>query len=297
MILFDLSQILNANVSMMDSNEPIDEGLLRHMVLSTIRKNMRKFKDEYGPDVVIAVDMKDSWRRTAFPYYKGNRKKSSKINWTKVYEHFNTIIAELEEFFPYRVVYVEKAEADDVIAVLVKHLSAGSEDSIVMTSEVEPIIIISGDKDFQQLHRYPNVKQWSPVMDKFLKTSDPEAFLIDHVINGDKGDGVPNVLSDDDTYTSETKRARAMTEIRRKTLFDSRGMPIPGNGIDGVPYTTIMRNWKRNASLIDLNNIPEPLADQIVTRYESEAGKGRSKMFNYFITRRLRQLQDSIMDF
>ena len=282
MIIVDFHQVMIANLMTQlgnHTNVPVEEGLFRHMVLNSLRSFRQKFK-EYG-EMVIACDDKNFWRKQVFPYYKANRKKArdkSEIDWNTIFEYFGKIKSEIRENFPYRVIQVDTAEADDIIATLV-----------IRSSVAEKIMILSGDKDFIQLHKYPNVKQYDPVRKKFITHNDPFKFLFEHIMKGDAGDGVPNVLSDDDTFVTD-KRQKPMTQKRMDEAYNG------GAGLMMVDQS-IHRNFERNRQLIDLNYIPQNIRDEVLNKYEHEAGKDRSRMFNYFISYKLKGMMDSIGDF
>jgi len=281
MIIVDFHQVMIANLMTQlgnHTNTPIEESLFRHMVLNSLRSFRQKFK-EYG-EMVIACDDKNFWRKQVFPYYKANRKKArdkSEIDWNTIFEYFGKIKAEIRENFPYRMVQVDTAEADDIIATLVQRFQND-----------EKILILSGDKDFIQLHTMPSVKQYDPVRKKFITHNDPFMFRFEHIMKGDAGDGVPNVLSDDDTFVTD-KRQRPMTQKRIDEAYAS----CVGSTVE----SSIDRNFQRNRQLIDLNCIPPHITEAINAAYDAEAGKDRSKMFNYFISYKLKGMMDSIGDF
>ena len=200
----------------------------------------------------------------------------SEINWTQVFDLFNKIKMEVKDNFPYRVIQVESAEADDIIATLVmEHSEKTSSD----------ILILSGDKDFVQLQKYSNVKQYDPVRKKWIKENDPQAYLYEHICKGDQGDGIPNILSDDDTFVTD-KRQKPLTQ-KRLDFFKQEGL---GNDL-------ISRNWARNAQLVDLTMIPNNIKEGVINKYNEENGKDKSKLFNYFISHNLKLLMDSVGDF
>jgi len=281
MIIVDFHQVMIANLMTQlgnHTNTPIEEGLFRHMVLNSLRSFRQKFKD-YG-EMVIACDDKNFWRKQVFPYYKANRKKArdkSEIDWNTIFEYFGKIKTEIRENFPYRMIQVDTAEADDIIATLVYRFQAE-----------EQILILSGDKDFVQLHMLANVKQYDPVRKKFITHNDPFKFRFEHIMKGDAGDGVPNVLSDDDTFVTD-KRQKPMTQKRIDEAFNS--------GMGAMVDPSIERNFLRNKQLIDLNCIPDHITKEILNKYEQESGKDRSKLFNYFISYKLKGMMDSIGDF
>ena len=302
MIIFDLSQIMAANVATLPASELSLENL-RARILNSLRKNIKKFSPKYGRDIVIALDSQGSWRRDEFPYYKCNRERTSTINWTEVYGWLNIIISELDTYFPYRVIAAQRAEADDIIGTLC-HKFGGDDVPMFSGTESEPIIIVSGDKDFKQLQKYDNVRQWSPVLDKFLDCKDPEQYLAQHILEGDKGDGIPNILSEDDTFFTRMrtmkKKGVIVTELskgRQTPLTEERIASFYSERLNCTIATNLLNNFERNERLIDLNNTPDEIKAEILRNFESQAGKGRSKMFDYFVTRKLKILSDSISDF
>jgi len=281
MILMDLAQVMIATLMEQlgnHTNADLDENLLRHMVLNSIRANKIKFSTEYGA-LVIAADDRRSWRRDIFPYYKANRKKardSSELNWNMIFDSLNKIREELKEVFPYRVVQADGAEADDIIATLVKH------------NQTEDIIILSGDKDFQQLQKYPNVKQYSPPLKKYITCNDPESFLKEHIIRGDVGDGIPNFLSSDDTL---------VTGIRQKSIMSKRVEVWLTQQPEEFCNSEMLRNFSRNKTLVDFSCIPDYIEVNILEEFEKQSNKDRSKLFNYFIEKKLKNLVEAIGDF
>lgn len=266
----------------------IEEDLLRHMVLNSIRANVVKFKEYCGANtrgVVLACDSRHHWRKDVYPYYKAHRRKArdkSELDWGSIFESINTIKAELRDYFPYRVIEVENAEADDVIGTLVHKYG-----TVMATGE--PILILSGDKDFVQLQVYGNVKQYNPVMKKYIRHKDPVAALKEHIIRGDGSDGIPNFLSADDVFITGGRQKPIMAaKVVKWLLHDD-----PKDFCD----ENMLRGWKRNEQLVDLTMTPANIQKQIFVEYENESGKDRSKLFNYFIKRKLKNLMQNINDF
>jgi hypothetical protein len=262
------------------TNTEVEEDLLRHMILNSIRSYNMKFKDEYG-EMIIACDDRNFWRRDIFPYYKANRKKSrekSELNWTQIFDALHKIRDELKAFFPYRVIQVDSAEADDIIGSLVM---ANGDTS-------EKILILSGDKDFVQLQRYNNVKQYDPVQEKFRTTNDPDRFIKEHIMRGDTGDGVPNFLSTDNCLVVgerqkpvASKKLETWVHLKPEEFCDDR----------------MLRGYRRNQQLVDLTFIPQNIQENILAEYEAQAGKDRKNLFNYFIEKKLKNLIESINEF
>jgi len=278
MILVDLTQTMIAGVMVQVKmnrlkGDEISEDLLRHMVLNTIRSYAKKFKNEYG-DIVLCADDRKYWRRDYFPNYKANRKKhreESDIDWDVIFGMLNKIRDEIEKNLPYRFLRVEGAEADDIIGVLTKESN-------------EKVLIVSGDKDFQQLQKYDYVKQYSPNLSKFVSPDNAEEFLAEHILRGDKGDGIPNILSGDDVIVDGDRQK----PMRRSTLNKYI------NGVD--KYDNYYRNYVRNKTLIDLDEIPEEVSLRILKAFdESEPPSG--KLLPYMMKHSLKELLNAIGDF
>lgn len=282
MIILDFNQVAIANLMVQGTrNLEINENLLRHMILNSIRMNRVKFASEYG-EMVIACDATDNWRKKYFPYYKANRKVSrdeSSVDWKEMFRILNKIREEISEYFPYPTIRVETAEADDIIATLCHE--HGRE------LGGDPILILSGDKDFQQLQRYSNVDQYDPTRKRWIRCSDPDKFLLEHILKGDASDGIPNVLSSDDTFV-----AKARQKPLRSKFLDT----VMNEGIKSLDED-VKRNYLRNHMLIDLNNVPNDIAAQALYMYEEQSNKGRDKLFNYFIKYKLKNLTECITEF
>ena len=278
MILLDFSQVCLSNI-LASGNKDFRVDLIRHQVLNSIRGFKSRFS-KYG-ELVICCDDKNYWRKKIFPYYKASRKKTreeSNLDWAAIFNTLHTIKAEIKDNLPYAVLQVETAEADDIIAVMVERYSN------------EKIMIVSGDKDFSQLQRYKNVSQYSPITKKFIKVGDPLSYLFEHVIRGDAGDGVPNILSNDDTFVVGT-RQKSLTKKRVNGMIEDmvRGVtPFDGE---------VKRNYLRNIHLIDLARIPEDIRKQVIDIYGNYQRNDRSMILGYFIKSRLKNLMTDIQEF
>lgn len=279
MIILDYNQVALSNLMVSGiKHSNVDESLLRHMILNSIRSNKVKFEQEFG-ELIIACDATSNWRKQFFPYYKANRKKNrqdSGLDWNEIFRVLNMVRDELAEFFPYPTVRVEHAEADDVIATLCHE--NGRE------LGGDPILILSGDKDFQQLQKYANVKQFDPVRKRWIKCNHPETFLREHIIKGDTGDGIPNILSSDDTFVANA---------RQKPLRAKKIDELLSNGIP----TELDHNYHRNRMMIDLDRIPNAIRNETIEALQQQCGKDRSKLFNYFIKHKLKNLTEVIAEF
>ena len=282
MIIFDYNQVVISNLmeQIGSSKTTVEPTLVRHMVLNTIRAYVKKFKESHGPEVVIACDTKNYWRRDIFPHYKAGRKKArdaSGHDWTAIFECMSLIKQELRDYSPYKVVEVETCEADDVIATLVQKYSS-----------TQKIMILSSDKDFAQLQRYPNVEQFSPILKKFIKEPFPLAQLKQLIIRGDKGDGVPNILSADNCIVEGT-RQKPITEAKIIVWMNQEPKEFCNE--------EMLRNFSRNETMIDLTKIPDSLKEKILDTYDEAKGNSRQKFMNYMIANRLKNLIEVIDEF
>jgi 5'-3' exonuclease len=286
MILVDMNQVTISNLMMQIGSRrqnDVDENLVRHMVLNSLRAYRSKFTEEYG-ELVLCYDSKKYWRREYFPNYKSNRKKDrekSGLDWPLIFDTLNNIRDEIKETFPYKVVEVEGAEADDCIASIVQHIAE-------TPNEFESVLILSGDKDFIQLQKHSFVKQYSPVLKKFVNGQDPTLYIKEHVLKGDRSDGIPNFLSPDNTFADDL-RQKPLAKKKLDTWIT----------LEPEDFCTeeMLRNYQRNKTLIDLDYIPSDLKVAILEEYRKPPKGDRSKLLNYFIQKRLKNLMNDIGDF
>ena len=294
MIVVDYSQTAISNFMAeighrKDSSIDVNVSLIRHMILNTIRSYRTKFGKEYG-ELVIACDNRHYWRREIFPHYKAGRKKSrqdSGLDWNSIFEALNMVRGEIDQFLPYPVINVHGAEADDVIGALAKYSQTSNKNGLF--DQPEPFMIISGDHDFAQLQKYPNVAQYSPAKKRLVKITEPaEQVIMEHIIIGDKGDGVPNILSDDDCFVV----GKRQSPIRKTMLAEWKTKP-PEQWIT----SEMAAGYTRNKMLVDLSMMPEEIDAEIVASYEAQQNKGRHDLLNYFIKYQLTGMMEVIQDF
>jgi len=270
----------------------ISTPLIRHMIINALRSYKVKYGNEFG-NIVIACDNKKYWRKQIFPHYKANRKKArddSGFDWHAIFEALNQIKQELAENFPYPVVEADTAEADDIIASLVLWTQENDLIQDGLDMEPQPVLILSGDHDFTQLQRYKNVKQYSPIQRKFVKADEPiERIVMEHILVGDKGDGVPNFMSPDDVFVSGGRQK----PIRKKDLEEWKKLSI--SDWDGTPHEAGIR---RNAMLVDFRNIPENIRESIINNYTSQKNtRDKSQLLNYFIAHKMKNMMEHITEF
>jgi hypothetical protein len=279
MILLDYNAIAIGNVAV--QKLAADEGLIRHMILNSIRMYRQKFHKEYGEMVVVADGM-NNWRKEAFPQYKASRRKKrdeSTIDWNEVFRIINLVREEIQENFPYKVMHEDGCEADDVIAQLALETQE--------FGKHEPVMIVSADGDFKQLQVHKNVKQFSPLLKKFVVEPNPRTYLAEHILKGDTGDGVPNVLSDDNVFIDGRRQGILSAKKKAALLDDPRALG-----------DEIYRNYQRNQQLIDLTNCPEVVKESIINNFEQQDPWGnRPKVFPYLVQKRCKLLIECVGEF
>jgi hypothetical protein len=260
------------------------KDLIRHVALSSIKSYKKKYGKEFG-EMVIACDSRSYWRKEYFPNYKGMRKKAreeSDLDWQVIFDTLSEIRNDLKEHFPYKVLAVDKCEADDIIAVLAQ--------STQDFGKHEPVMIVSSDKDFKQLHQYDNVKQFSPMLKKQIVVNKKELkeWLIEHIVKGDTGDGIPNILSNDDVFM-KGERQKPVSSKRLSEFFE--------NGFIGCKTDEERRNWQRNITLVDFNYIPSNVKDAVMISFEEQPKGDKNSIMNYLIKNKCRLLLDELEDF
>jgi len=274
--LVDFSQIFIGSYMTASKFTSVDMDVIRPAVLNVLRLYRTKFVSEFG-ELILCCDSRKSWRKEIFPNYKASRKKTrsaAPVDWENLYECLNLLKEELVEWFPYQVLEVEKAEADDIIAVLVELAN-------------ERTLILSSDKDFVQLHAF-NVRQYSPMQKKFVE-GDAKWSLHEKLIKGDVGDGVPNIMSDDNVFIDEGRRQKPITKKKIDAWFE----------LDPDMYcdAEMLRNYNRNKQLIDLNEVPKSIRINIREQFETTAVGDRKRLLTYFINHRLKNLTENLSEF
>jgi len=284
MILVDMNQVTLSNLMIqIGRNAEVDPDMVRHMVLNSLRGYRNRFCEEYG-ELVLCYDNKGNWRREYFPNYKYGRRKdrrASKLDWGSIFDTLHLIKQELQDNFPYKVLEVENVEADDIIASVVSYVAESP-------SHYEKVLILSGDKDFIQLQKHSFVTQYSPVLKKFVNGIDPDVYIKEHILKGDRSDGVPNFLSPDNCFVNEL-RQRPISKKKLATWID----------LDPEDFCNeeMLRNYQRNRTLIDLTQAPDWVLKTCVEAYLNSTVNDRSGLLNYFIKHRLKNHMENIGDF
>lgn len=280
MILMDFSGIAVATIAV---NKVNDENMLRHMMLNSVRMYNKKFRDQYG-QMIICCDGANNWRRGYFPQYKANRRKSrddSGFDWAEAFRIMHKVKDEIKENFPYKVIHLEGCEADDIIGTMVEHTQE--------FGQYEEVMIVSSDKDFLQLQKYDNVRQWSHILKKEIKDPHPKLNLIDKILSGDTGDGVPNVLSGDDTFVNG-ERQTPLSKKKKQAIIEDLS--------DGelLYAASWYRNYQRNETLIDLTKTPNDLKNKIIDEFWITVFN-EGKALPYLINNNMKQLIGSVEEF
>ena len=293
-ILSDFSQLA---ISAVAANPEVIKGdntadLVKHIALVSILN----LKQKFGGRLILCCDSRTYWRKEVFPLYKGHRKhhKDTGIDWDMVYSTINEMKAELSENFPYMVLEVPGAEADDIIATLVKYFSENELTQTGLIQAPNQIVIGSTDGDFKQLQKYKNVKQWGNVTKTFIECKNPREYLIEHIITGDAGDNIPSVVNGDAWAESRANniptRAKPLMKTRYQLFFEM--------GYDACQNEEEQRNYKRNEALIDLDLIPTNISDKIIKAYHEYEIKGnKPKIMAYLQQHRMKLLLQSIQQF
>jgi len=280
-ILIDFSQLaVAAFVKAPVKASEVTKDLTKHIIINSLRTYILKFKNLGYGEVIIACDAKNNWRRGVFEYYKAKRRQNretSFINWDVLFDTLTELKVDLKENFPYRLLDVEGAEGDDVIAIITKNTPG-------------PHLIIGSDKDYGQLHSIPDVKQFCIKTKKFLEIKDPKAHLEELIICGDESDGIPNIKSDDDTFINDEKRQAPI----RKALL-SEWVTLKPEFYCDTPKMLI--NYGRNQRLIDFDYIPEDVKQKILSAYDVPVVGNKLKIQNYFVQNKMRNLLSCIGDF
>ena len=279
MILIDYSAIAISNV--ITQKLDIDENLIRHMILNSLRMHRSKHRAKFG-ELVLCIDGSKNWRKEVYPQYKHKRKgarKESKMDWNEIFRIMNMIREEIKENFPYKVVEVDEVEADDIIGVICEDTQE--------FGRGEDVMIISGDKDFAQLQKYSNIYQYSPITRKYIKEKTPRKQLLELILKGDTADGIPNVLSGDDVFVDGVRQTPLRQSKIDELLKDPKALG-----------EEVYRNYLRNKKLIDLTETPENLKEKIIYNYESQDRQdNKGKVFPYLVDKRCRRLLEDVKDF
>lgn len=271
------------------------EDLIRHVVLSTIKGYKKKFSREYGNEIVIAVDSAPYWRKEIFPHYKAGRKKAkeeSDIPWKLIYKYMDLILQEIREYFPWKVIAVPGAEADDVMAVMAMYVAIDNAktDLLDVGNSTEKTLIISSDKDSRQLMTDPNIRVWSPYTQTFAKIeTTAKMYLRELILTGDRSDGIANVWSPSDSFVTDTRQKPA-TQKKMQPLLEAVNM------LD-VADEEVKKRIIENTRLISFSFIPKRIKDAIIDAYQVQPSGTKMKIFKYLASKNMKRMLDEVDQF
>ena len=238
--------------------------------------------------MVICLEGGYCWRKDFFPNYKALRAQAridSGIDWKKIFEDMNDITAELIEYLPYKFIKVQGLEADDEIAILAMKSQEIQEEDIM--GNVDPVMIISNDKDYKQLHKYKFINQYLPQKGTVYREKDPSFALLDLIVHGDKADGIPNINSNINTFVDGERQKAVASNLMRE---------LTNKGI-GILTEEQMKRYAENETLISFDKIPEEYYKKVIDEYNKPKSYSKMKLFNYLAKNKLREQIDRIEDF
>ena len=284
MVIVDFNGLaIGSIMGQLSRGEELSENLVKHIILNNLRVYRNKYPESKHGKMVIACDSY-SWRKDVFPEYKAARKANratDKHDWPLIFDLIESTLDDLRENFPYAVIKIDSAEADDIIGALTVHKADfGGED----------VVIISADKDFIQLQQYGHVEQWSPMFNKMIKEDNPRRYLFEHLLKGDSGDGVPNANSHDDVFTTGSRQT-PMTQKAIEKYWDNR------DDLEMIMKPNVFRNFMRNVQMIDLTNTPDGIREEAINKYENYVYPTRTNILTYLVEHRMKMLVDCAAEF
>ena len=251
MVLVDFNGLAVGSImGSLNRGEGLSENLVKHIIINNLRLYRKKYSEGKYGKIVICCDSR-SWRKDVYPEYKANRKtgrEKDKHDWAAIFDLIDSTLNDLRENFPYAVIKIDNAEADDIIGALTVHKS------IPLIGE--DVVIISADKDFIQLQKHGHVIQWSPLFNKMVKDPNPTKYLFEHLCKGDTGDGVPNVLSPDNVLVDHIRQS-PMTKKKMAEWWENK------DKLKEVMPQEVFRNYIRNREMIDLDRTPEAIKKEV----------------------------------
>ena len=287
MILLDFSGIqLSCLYSLLKNMDGVwDAKEYKNFVLRTILSHKIKFGGEYGKYVFCHdANQNTYWRKDIFKNYKSERAKAKKkqqllydnVDWDDVHEVMREVKTDFDTVFPYKIMNVNRMEADDIIATLTKNFH-----------HREKIVIISRDHDFKQLLQYPNVKLYDPFKKAFVAVADPKKYILEHTIRGDTGDCIPNILSDENTFVTAGKRQNSIRKVNLDKWLEMDYKEFCEN-------KTMLKRYIKNKSLVDLSELPAEYEKNILEEFEKPANGDNKLIYRYLVTNQLAKLAREI---
>lgn len=286
-VLFDFNNLVFRNffIKEVEPHSPKPDFMLwRYNIFNSIYQSL--WKEDNIFEVVIAVDDKNSWRKSYFPRYKESRKKQrdkSDVDWGLLFGNIDKLVRDLKHYMPFKVIKIRSAEADDIIAVIAKNIK-------------EDVVIISNDEDYLQLCS-DRIKLYNPNKKKYIKYDDCKNFLLEKIMLGQKKDDIFNIITPDDWgQTEETmgKRKPGFGPAALKKVLDE-GVDewLEKKNINKIyGEVDVKRNYKRNQVLIDFDKIPRTITGRILDKYDNYSFPPPSNIFQFFKKYRMRSFLD-----
>lgn len=242
----------------------INYDMLEYLVFNSISSLL--FKERVN-EVILALDSK-SWRKLIYPNYKADRKKKkeeSKINWDEFHNWKHNFLDEVKNNLPFKVLYINKAEADDIIGTL------------VLNDRLKDCVIVSMDSDYLQLCNKCRI--YNPIKKEYRTPVNPEKFLFEAAVLGQKKD-----------YISNSRTPLDWPDWKKRPPFGEKGLEklLLNNELDSFLDTEISYFFKNeetqeeysstilprklyelNLKLIDLKCTPNVIKDAILNQYDT----------------------------
>lgn len=241
-------------------SEKPDYDMMGYIIVDSIYRSMLKTKSN---EVIIALDSTNVWRKDIFPRYKESRKKQRekvKIDWSKFYGEQNKIFEDISRYLPFKVLQVDRTEADDVIGV------------IVLNYKNKSFVIISTDEDYKQLLS-KRTKLYQPIKKKWVECSNPEKFIVMKCLDGQVKDGIFNVITPIDWPAEKRKPSLGEEKVRRI---------IDGGYEDWLVSEGAVERFDLNRKLIDFNCVPENIKKNIIEKYKNYKLPNLEEAYNFF---------------
>lgn len=218
--------------------DPLDENFNRWKILmmGSLKKTLIKF----NPDkVIFCLEGHNNWRKLVYTDYKANRVYGPPTDANHI--DFDIFFGEMQRFIESfstfltnaQFLSVDRCEADDLIGVIVKSHPEWN------------ITCQSSDRDFYQLYKYSNYKQYDGIKKKIIEVLDPKMYLLEKVITGDAGDNVPKLKT-------------GIGQKRAAAIINS------SDGLDEwLKKENLEKEFERNMKLISFDCIPEEISFNI----------------------------------
>lgn len=283
-LLFDLNNLAMRNFFTKeiqpDSPNP-QYQLWKYEIFSQIYWSIQKFKPV--DEIILACDGKDSWRKLLFDRYKGDREKKRRddIDWDTLFAQLNSFIQDIKQHIPFKVIKVNRAEADDVIAVLCNNIKKHT-------------IIMSNDSDFLQLQS-STTSVYNPTKGEYLwLTEDKDVFLSKLCLKGQSKDNIFNAKTPSD-YPEELRKPPLGEKTADKIIENGLNDFLDSKQTINKKYTDVdgneqiydvdfypRGNFDRNQKLINFDNIPKIVVDRILQTYYSYEMPDPGNMYSFF---------------